>query len=184
MCCILYTIIKWLLSAIVVSIITGIVAAIVWERMKKHYENEDFRKYLNHLRSPNKDTFDWICYGMRADNGRLAESNSDGSVVNIQHIEGNRLLVRLKQQSDGRIWEGELKMETHNVGKLFAKYVNEHEYRFMNVYIGVEEVEGIKYDYIFTMPTNDNLYYMELKPDNKILPHYNYGREVFRRKKS
>lgn len=184
MCCILYTIIKWLLSAIVVSVLTGVVAALVWERLKKYYEDEDFRKYLSHLRSPDKDTFDWVCYSMRNDDGRLVESTPDGSVVNVQHIGGNRLMIRLKQQSDGRIWEGELKMETHNVGRLFAKYVNEHEYRFMDVYIGMEEVEGVKHDFIFTIPTKDNLYYMELKPDNKITPYYNYGKEIFRRKKT
>ena len=53
----------------------------------------------------------------------------------------------------------------------------------MNVYIGVEEDVGVLYDYIFTMPFNDNLYTIEKKSNGDMQPEYNYGREIFRRRK-
>jgi hypothetical protein len=183
MCCLTWEITKFLFNAIIISILTGIVAAWSYDRLIKHYASQDFKKHLSHLRSPDADTFDWTCHAMQESNGRLINKTPDGSTVNIQHVEGNRLKIRLKQ-SDNRIWEGELNMQNKSFGTLFAKYVGEHEYRFMNVYIGVDVEGSIEYDYIFTMPTNDNLYYMEHRTDNKIIPHYNYGREVFRRKKS
>jgi len=94
-----------------------------WPFSKARQQKDEYLKlpYFRLLESDPIDAFDYQCYDMKSSNGRLAEEDTNGSIVNIKVTDPFNLKITLKQ-SDGRIWKGEVKLKTKNYGELFFIY--------------------------------------------------------------
>lgn len=117
---------------------------------------------------------------MRDDNGRLMRDESNGSNMNIE-VRDERIFLRVKQKDD-RISIGELRVNGFDYGLVTFKYENEHEYGKRECVIGNYIENNERFDYLFTIPLNDKIYYIDTSNKNKSKVHYNYGNEIFIRK--
>lgn len=154
-----------LINIVFGGIITGLVASFlfVWlsNLLKKFIDSRNYK----YLKSPKGIEYDWTCYSIKNENGRIREDNPNGSTVTINHKRGNTLNIKLKQR-DGRIWHGKLTMTDKYLGTLCFRYENEHEYGFKDVFIGEELENGKKYDFLFLIGKGKD-----------------YGNELMRREK-
>jgi hypothetical protein len=64
------------------------------------------------------EAFDYVCYSMNPENGRLPERQNNGSIANIKVIDKYNIQIKLRQ-ANGRISKGELLLKTRNYGELF-----------------------------------------------------------------
>lgn len=142
----------------------------VWELRKGRDKKDEILKISNYrlLESNPIDSFDYVCYGMRKDNGRLREEQDDGSVANIKVIDHYNIQITLRQ-SDGRIWKGELLLKTRNYGELSFMYESDTE-----IEVGRRECYIRQ---IFTEDYREDQFY--LKP---LTDKHAYGDELMTRK--
>lgn len=164
------------------GLLTGVIASFIFIWLTKFLAIRKFRKQYGHLESINKDTFDWVAYSMREDNGRIRQDNPNGSTLNIQ-IFRDRLYLKLLDIKD-RKWIGELKIEGYNFGVVTYKYEKEHEYGKKECTIGTFVENGDTYDYLYFIPTNNRIYYIQKIDNDKQSVKYNYGDEIFIRKRA
>lgn len=166
-------------NIIIGGIITGVVASFLFIPLSRLFSNWGFRCKYSKLQSA-KDVFDWTAYSMSSENGRIRDSNPNGSTANINITRG-KITVTLKH--DDRKWEGQIKMLDFNFGMLTLKYENEHEYGRRDCIIGSYIENAKKYDYLFLMPSNPKIYYLTNEKDNRSIPHYQYGNEILIRER-
>ena len=114
---------------------------------------------------------------MREDDGRIRQDNPNGSKLSIS-IKRDRLNLILIH--DNRRWNGVFKLESYNFGIVTYKYEREHEYGKRECVIGSYIENGEKYDYLFLIPTNNKIYFIDCE---KHVVKYDYGNELFIRKK-
>ncbi len=116
------------------------------------------------LESSPTGNFDYKCYGMRPDNGRLAMELDNGSIATIKVIDKYNIQIEL-QQCDGRRWKGELLLKTGNYGELSFIYdsITEIEVGRKECFIRQIVSGGVRKDQFFFKPlTNHNDYSNEL----------------------
>lgn len=164
------------------GLLVGIVASFIFVWLTELIRTRKFNKRYKHLCSSTNNEFDWVAYSMREDNGRIRNDNPNGSVMNLQ-IQKDRIFIKVKQIGN-RISNGELVISSFDYGVVTYKYENEHEYGKRDCIIGSYIENGDCYDYLFTIPTDNRVYYVKkhTTPD-QYLVKYNYGDELFLRKR-
>jgi hypothetical protein len=164
------------------GLVIGIIASFIFVWLTEAIRIYKFNKRYRHLQSKLRIDYDWIAYSMRDDNGRIREDEPNGSVMNLV-VRGDRIFIKVKQKGD-RISVGELVVSSFDFGVITYKYENEHEYGKRDCIIGSYVENGESYDYIFTIPTNNKVYYVkkESNSDQHVVK-YNYGDELFIRKR-
>jgi hypothetical protein len=130
------------------GIFTGILASFLFVCLTNFIENRKDSRKFKYLKSKDNNSFDWICYSMTKENGRIRENNPNGSSASIEYKKGKVLNFRLKEQNN-RIWNAKVTMTSEYVGSLAFRYEKEQEYGFKDVFIGEEIENGIKYDTVF-----------------------------------
>jgi len=133
---------------------------------KKEWPMEDARNmkdyllnnidYLN-FQSESNNVFDYLCYDMQRANGRIPETNSNGSTMNISVTDRYHFKLILKQ-NDGRIWEGILNLENANYGTVFFRYTGNGEYEFgrRECYLKqTNAISGNREDSLYFKPLTD-----------------------------
>lgn len=163
------------------GVLIGIITSFLFVWLVSLINIRKFKRQYLHLQSSSSDTFDWTAYSMREDNGRLKSDEPNGSVLNVT-LKKDRIYLKLKQ-SDSRIWNGELKVETFDYGLVTYKYENDHEYGKRECIIGNYQENNKTFDYIYLIPTNNKIYYIEEIERGKSIVNYNYGEEIFIRER-
>lgn len=129
-----------------------------WPLRKGRDKKDEILKLANLylLESDPVDTFDYLCYNMRKDNGRIHEDRPNGSVVNIKVIDPFTIQIILRQV-DGRNWKGELDLKTRNYGELSFIYDSEIEIEVgrRECYIKQLTINDIRKDYFYLKPLTD-----------------------------
>ncbi|HLP52838.1 MAG TPA: HNH endonuclease [Chitinophagales bacterium] len=98
-----------------------------WDLRKGREKKDEILKIRNlRLLESLGGSFDYTCYNMKSENGRLREEIGNGSAASIKVVDPYNIQITLKQ-SDGRIWKGELFLKTRNYGELFFIYENNTE---------------------------------------------------------
>ena len=161
------------------GLLIGLITSFVFIWLTNSFKHISFNRLYNHLNSSN-DQFDWIAYSMKNEDGRVREDQPNGSKVNLK-IKKGKIYIRL--QHDNREWKGELIMHHNNFGIVTFKYIDKHEYGSRECIIGEFEESGQKFDYIFLIPLNNKLYFLEAQSDGKQRPVYNYNNEILIREK-
>ncbi|MCK4665065.1 MAG: hypothetical protein KAT68_19510 [Bacteroidales bacterium] len=164
------------------GLIIGIIASFLFIGITDIISICRFRKRYKHLKSTPQASFDWIAYSMRSDNGRKRKEYPNGSTANIR-INKNRIYLTLKENNN-RKWHGEIQMESFGFGRVNYKYENEHEYGKKECVISSYKEKGTIFDYIFIIPTNNRIHYIEKMNNKKQTVVYNYGDEILIRERS
>ena len=86
-----------LINVLLIGIIVAIIASLIYALLVNKIRNCKNKKTFKYLMSKNKNDYDWTCYSMKEENGRIRNDNHNGSIVNIKHLKGNILSVKLKQ---------------------------------------------------------------------------------------
>jgi hypothetical protein len=147
-------------SDFIIGIVAGLISAVVYDYLLKQMKYS-FMKELEHLNSLGENEYDWVCYDMRKDNGRLRQDSPNGSIMNVMILKDNKIKISLKHDNGQREWRGELLMENKIFGTLTCGYINpfEHEFRFIKVFISEEIENGLSYDTIFLVDATDKTVY-------------------------
>jgi len=161
------------------GLLIGIVTSFVFIWLTNLLKQFNFRRQYNHLESVS-DKFDWIAYSMKKEEGRVREDQPNGSKVNLK-IKKDKIYIRL--QHGNREWKGEIIMHQNHFGVVTYRYIDKHEYGRRECIIGEFEENGHKFNYIFLVPLDNKLYYIETQHDGKLRPLYNYGEEILVREK-
>jgi hypothetical protein len=108
------------------------------------------------LESEPHDSFDYVAYSMEVSNGRIPQKEGNGSMANIKAIDPFNFKITLRQ-SDGRVWQGHLKLKTREFGELSFKYEghNVFEAGRRECYISQITINGIRKDQLFLKPLTD-----------------------------
>ena len=166
------------------GLLIGIITSFLFVWLTRLIHSYNFKARYKYLESVNND-FDWIAYDMKKSNERLREDCPNGSKANIKVVNG-KINIKLEQQKESdsvRTWEGEIIIQQPNFGVIIYKYIDEHEYGRRECVIG-EYIEGTnKFDFIFLTPLNDTIYFIEKQEDGRLIPTYNYEREILIRKR-
>lgn len=161
------------------GIVIGIIASFLFIWLDNFLKNLRFTKKYNYLKS-NQGQFDWISYSMSEENNRVRNEFPNGAVANIT-LKNRKINIILMH--DNRKWIGEVQMLDFGFGILTFKYENENEYGKRDCILGSYIEDGISYDYLFLIPSNNKIF--SIKKDGDILiPEYDYGNEVLVRPKN
>lgn len=175
MCC--YHNMLSVLWDIFLALAGGVIASVMYAEIIKSYNNKKLRRLYQHLSSKDSETYDWECFGMKLENGRIPNDQGNGTFVNIRYLSENTLEYRwIEKYKDSTIKEadkrrsgGKIYMEKGNFGNLSFQYFKpgEHEYGFKKLFVieGFENNE--KYDYIFTIGDGKDYFNELLKRKKK-----------------
>src|SRR5690348_11202503 len=128
------------------GILTGIIASLIFVGLTELFRILKFRWKYSYLKSRDQNSYDWIAYSMKSDDGRIREDSPNGSMVNIE-VKSNKIKITLNH--DNRNWIGELEMKSAGYGTIIYKYTDKHEYGCRDCFIGMFLENGKNYDYIF-----------------------------------
>jgi hypothetical protein len=135
-----------------------------WDLRKGRDKKDEILKIAKFrlLESNPIDSFDYECFSMQQENGRIPEQTSNGSKVNVIVLDQFNLQITLKQ-SDGRIWKGDLLLRTRNYGELFFIYQDNTEIEVgrTECYIMQSFAGGDRVDKLFLKPLTDQKDYQD-----------------------
>jgi hypothetical protein len=141
-----------------------------WPLSKGLDKKKELLNDINYLFYQSKpvDNFDYVCYNMQANNGRMPEENENGSVANIKVIDRYHFQIMLKQQ-DGRKWKGELILKNNTYGEMLLSYIGDNEFEptRKECYLKQSKTGGFREDTFFLKPLVDRK---------------DYGNELFKRR--
>jgi hypothetical protein len=116
------------------------------------------------------DSFDYTCYDMQQENGRLPNSQGNGSTMNIIVKDRYHFILTLNQNDD-RIWKGELIFQQRDYGILFFRYQGESEFEYGRRECFLKQITKDK--------TREDIIFIKPLTDQKV-----YGNELVKRKVS
>lgn len=163
------------------GLVIGVIASFLFVWITRVLAVCRFRKRYKHLSSPSNTEYDWVAYSMSKENGRMKSDIPNGSSLNVS-LSQDRIYLKLKQ-SDSRKWKGELRVETFDYGLVTYKYEDDHEYGKRECIIGNYKENDKVFDYIYLIPTNNKIHYIQNDNDQRGIVEYNYGDEIFIRQR-
>lgn len=126
-----------------------------WDLRKGRDKKDEIIKLANFrlLESSPMENYDYICYSMRPENGRLPNAEGNGSVASVKVIDKYNIQISLRQR-DGRSWKGELLLKTGNYGELSFIYDSDVEIEVgrRECYIKQTITNHIRKDQFFLKP--------------------------------
>jgi hypothetical protein len=129
-----------------------------WPLIKAREKKDELLRDINYLlfQSDSDYSFDYICYDMQSQNGRIPEDNGNGSTANVLVKDRYHFIVTLKQ-IDGRIWKGELILEQKDFGRLLFRYEGDLEFEFGQRECYLKQIETTEFrdDILFFKPLTD-----------------------------
>jgi hypothetical protein len=162
------------INIILGGILVGIISSFLFVFLTDYFKNRKFNKQYKHLVS-DKNNFDWDSYPMLKDDGRIIDINTKQAEATVYLGKG---LINITLRHQSRKWHGQVSMSDFGFGTLFFKYENEYEYGKRDCIIGSYTENGVQYDYIFLIPTNNRIYQISNLGNNNFEPVYDYGNEV------
>ncbi len=129
-----------------------------WPLIEAREKKDELLKDISYLlfQSDLENNFDYTCFNMQPQNGRLPENNGNGSTANLYVIDRYHFIITLKQ-IDGRIWKGELILEQKDYGRLLFRYEGNMEFEFGRRECYLKQIVTPEYrdDILFFKPLTD-----------------------------